>query len=120
MGSDVCFQSVAMLSVTALATVHGMAHLSVLGVLRHQHSVVRRFNLREVCKALVGTMFTAAELLEMPSLRSPMAGYRALLAGFVPDRDISLDISEIEDLQELSAERARMAVMERAIQLAAR
>lgn len=44
-GSDVCFQSVAMLSVTALATVHGMAHLSVLGVLRHQHSVVRRFNL---------------------------------------------------------------------------
>ena len=73
-----------------------------------------------MCKALVGTMFTAAELLEMPSLRSPMAGYRALLAGFVPDRDISLDISEIEDLQELSAERARMAVMERAIQLAAR
>lgn len=60
--------------------------------------------LQPMCKALVGTMFTAAELLEMPSLRSPMAGYRALLAGFVPDRDISLDISEIEDLQELSAD----------------
>lgn len=119
-GSDVCFQSVAMLSVATLATVHGMAHLSVLGVLRHQHSVVRRFNLREVCKTLIGTLFTAAESLEMPSLRSPMQEYRALLAGFVPDRDISMDVSAIDDLQELPIDRARMAVKERAIQLAAR
>ena len=119
-GSDVCFQTVARLSVATLATVHGMAHLSVLGVLRHQHSVVRRFNLREVCKALIGTLFKAAEFLEMPDVRSPMQEYRALLAGFVPDRDISLDISAIEDVQELSTERARMAVKERAIQLAAR
>lgn len=118
-GSDVCFQTVARLSVATLATVHGMAHLSVLGVLRHQHSVVRRFNLREVCKALIGTLFKAAEFLEMPDLRSPMQEYRALLAGFVPDRDIALDISAIEDVQELSTERARMAVKERAIQLAA-
>lgn len=119
-GSDVCFQTVARLSAATLATVHGMAHLSVLGVLRHQHSVVRRFNLREVCKALIGTLFKAAEFLEMPDVRSPMQEYRALLAGFVPDRDISLDISAIEDVQELSTERARMAVKERAIQLAAR
>lgn len=119
-GSDVCFQTVAKLSVAILATVHGMAHLSVLGVLRHQHSVVRRFNLREVCRALIGTLFKAAESLEMPNPRSPMQEYRAMLAGFVPDRDPSLDISAIEDVEQLPAEHARMAVMERAIQLAAR
>lgn len=56
----------------------------------------------------------------MSSLRDPMQDYRAMLAGFVPDRDPALDISAIEDLQKLPAERARMAVMERAIQLAAR
>ncbi|PMC72142.1 TetR/AcrR family transcriptional regulator [Corynebacterium aurimucosum] len=118
-GPDVCPQTLAKLSVASWATVHGMAHLSVLGVLRHQHSVVRRFNLREVCKALIGTLFMAAETLELPDLRHPMQEYRALLSGFVPDRDLSLDISTIADLTELPAGQARTAVMERAIQLAA-
>lgn len=118
-GPDVCPQTLAKLSVASWATVHGMAHLSILGVLRHQHSVVRRFNLREVCKALIGTLFMAAETLELPDLRHPMQEYRALLGGFTPGRDLSLDITAIEDLTELPAERARAAVVERAIQLAA-
>ena len=118
-GPDVRPQTLAKLSVASWATVHGMAHLSILGVLRHQHSVVRRFNLREVCKALIGTLFMAAETLELPDLRHPMQEYRALLSGFTPDRDLSLDITAIEELTELPAEQARAAVVERAIQLAA-
>ena len=119
-GPDVCPQTLAKLSVASWATVHGMAHLSVLGVLRHQHSVVRRFNLREVSKALIGTLFRAAETCETPDMREDMEIFRERLRGYDSGRDALPDISAIEDLTALPAEEARVAVMERAIQLAGR
>ncbi|MCG7276855.1 TetR/AcrR family transcriptional regulator [Corynebacterium singulare] len=117
-GPDVCPPTLAKLSVASWATVHGMAHLSVLGVLRHQHSVVRRFNLREVSKALIGTLFQAAETCETPDMRAPMEVYRERLRQYDSGRDNIPDISAIEDLTALPADESRVAIMERAIQLA--
>lgn len=117
-GPDVCPPTLAKLSVASWATVHGMAHLSVLGVLRHQHSVVRRFNLREVGKALIGTLFQAADTCETPDMRAPMEVYRERLRQYDSGRDNIPDISAIEDLTALPADEARVAIMECAIQLA--
>lgn len=119
-GPDVCPETLAKLSVASWATVHGMAHLSVLGVLRHQHPVVRRFNLREVCKALIGTLFHSAETCELLDVSDSMSVFRERISAYGPSREALPDISTIEDLTAFPTERARAAVMERAIQLAGR
>lgn len=59
-------RAVAIEAITAWATVHGMGHLSVIGVLRLQHVVVRNYNFTSIIEALLQGMthrFSAGEVI---------------------------------------------------------
>ena len=119
-GPDVCPQTLAKLSVGSWATIHGMAHLSVLGVLRHQHPVVRRFNLREVSKALIGTLFGLAETCTLPDYAPRMKRFREQMKDYDAALPSLPDVDGVEDLTALPQEEARAVALECAIQLAGR
>lgn len=89
-------------SLCAWSTAHGLAHLSLIGVLRHQHAAVRRYNYRTVLEAFTNSLsrkFANNYMLKasplFTTLRPVVEDYTAHLTNYAgqkasPDMDESL------------------------------
>lgn len=117
-GEGVSSQILAALSVLSWATIHGLGHLSVIGVLRHQHSVLRRYNLKVVYEALYNAILRIIDRGDVADASDRLASLRQAMAAYDEEVPPRVCMDGDHDLSAMSPEEARECMLECAIELA--
>lgn len=88
-------------AVTLWSTIHGIGHLSVVGILRHQHAVVRRYTIDAVLTSVLSSMrqaLTGEDAVEvsplLPQLREMIEQFEA---GQPDYSNVTIDADTDED-----------------------
>ena len=116
---DISPLQIGRITLACWSVIHGMGHLSVVGILRLQHAVIRAANLKQVDRLVVDALQYWFKNKQIPQRRPIMNDARAIVEGVMGSEREKPFVAP-ENLEQMDPEEAKRVVIEASLRVAGR